>query len=67
MLRMLQRVTASAHAPTPGASAGVDPGNMEHTMQEHYKPTPVRDVLTALAIGLALAMLALAYFDVLTP
>lgn len=39
--------------------------------REHYKPAPaqrpepVRDVLTALAIGIVLAMLALAYFDVL--
>jgi len=42
-------------------------------MREHYQPKPVRraesalDFIAALAIGLALAMLALAYFDVLWP
>lgn len=42
-------------------------------MREHYTPKPARradaalDLLAALAIGLALAMLALAYFDVLWP
>jgi hypothetical protein len=42
-------------------------------MREHYTPKPVRrasaalDLLAALTIGLTLAMLALAYFDVLVP
>jgi hypothetical protein len=40
-------------------------------MREHYQPRPVRraesalDLIAALAIGLALTMLGLAYFDVL--
>lgn len=40
-------------------------------MREHYTPKPVRrasaalDLLAALVVGLALAMLALAYFDIL--
>jgi hypothetical protein len=40
-------------------------------MRQHYTPKPVRrasaalDLIAALAIGLTLAMLALAYFDVL--
>lgn len=40
-------------------------------MREHYTPRPVRrahaalDLIAALAIGLALAMLGLAYFDIL--
>ncbi len=38
-------------------------------MREHHKPDPrpepVADLITALAVGLALATLALAYFDVL--
>lgn len=42
-------------------------------MRQHYTPEPVRraesalDLIAALAIGLALAGLALAYFDVLWP
>lgn len=40
-------------------------------MRRHYKPDPrpepVADLLTALAIGLALAMLGMAYFDILWP
>jgi fatty acid desaturase len=44
-------------------------------MRQHYTPKPDRedrasaalDFLAALAIGLTLAMLALAYFDVLWP
>jgi hypothetical protein len=42
-------------------------------MREHYQPKPVRraesalDLIAALAIGLALAMLGLAYFDILWP
>jgi len=42
-------------------------------MRQHYQPKPPRrasaalDLIAALAIGLALAMLALAYFDVLWP
>ena len=46
---------------------------MRQPYRQHYqprpvrRPEPVRDVLTALAIGLALAMLGLAYFDVLWP
>jgi hypothetical protein len=44
-----------------------------HHMREHYRPRPVRraesalDLIAALAIGLTLAMLGLAYFDVLWP
>jgi hypothetical protein len=40
-------------------------------MRQHYQPKPVRrtddakDVLAALAIGVALAVLGLAYFDIL--
>ena len=40
-------------------------------MREHYTPKPVRrasaalDLLAALVVGLALAMLGLAYFDIL--
>jgi hypothetical protein len=40
-------------------------------MRQHYTPKPVRradaalDLIATLAIGLTLAMLALAYFDVL--
>lgn len=40
-------------------------------MRQHYTPKPVRradaalDLIAALVIGLTLAMLALAYFDVL--
>jgi hypothetical protein len=40
-------------------------------MRQHYTPKPARradaalDLLAALAIGLALAALALAYFDIL--
>ena len=42
-------------------------------MREHYTPKPARrasaalDLLAALILGLTLAMLALAYFDVLVP
>ena len=42
-------------------------------MRQHYTPKPARraesalDFIAALAIGLALAMLGLAYFDVLWP
>ena len=42
-------------------------------MRQHYIPKPARrasaalDLLAALVIGLALAALALAYFDVLVP
>ena len=42
-------------------------------MREHYQPRPARraesalDLIVALAIGLALAMLGLAYFDILWP
>ena len=42
-------------------------------MREHYQPRPVQraesalDLIAALTIGLALAGLALAYFDVLVP
>jgi hypothetical protein len=40
-------------------------------MREHYQPKPARradaalNLIAALAIGLALAMLGLAYFDIL--
>lgn len=40
-------------------------------MRQHYQPRPIRrahaalDLIAALAIGIALAALALAYFDVL--
>jgi hypothetical protein len=40
-------------------------------MRQHYTPKPVRrtddvlDVLAAIAIGVALAVLGLAYFDIL--
>jgi hypothetical protein len=40
-------------------------------MRQHYTPKPVRrasaalDLIAALVIGLTLAMLALAYFDIL--
>ena len=42
-------------------------------MREHYTPKPARrtddalDVLVAIAIGVALAVLGLAYFDILWP
>ena len=42
-------------------------------MREHYQPKPVRrtddvlDVLVAIALGVALAVLGLAYFDALWP
>jgi len=42
-------------------------------MRQHYTPKPAQraesalDLIAALAIGLALAMLALTYFDVLVP
>jgi hypothetical protein len=42
-------------------------------MREHYQPRPARraesalDLIAALAIGLALAVLGLAYFDILWP
>jgi hypothetical protein len=40
-------------------------------MRQHYTPKPVRrandalDILAAIAIGVALAVLGLAYFDIL--
>lgn len=40
-------------------------------MRQHYQPRPARraqaalDLIAALAIGIALAMLGLAYFDIL--
>ena len=57
-----------------GHAAG-NPSDNEgtHHMREHYQPKPVRrtddalDVLVAIAIGVALAVLGLAYFDVLWP
>ena len=42
-------------------------------MRQHYTPKPARrasaalDLIATLAIGLTLAMLGLAYFDVLVP
>ena len=38
-------------------------------MNQHYKPAPAKlltwDLLTAVLIGVALAILAMAYFDIL--
>jgi hypothetical protein len=57
-----------------GHAAGNSSDNVgANYMREHYQPRPARraesalDLIAALAIGLALAMLGLAYFDILWP
>jgi len=60
-------------APSGHAAGNPSDNRGAHHMREHYQPKPVRraesalDFIAALAIGIALAMLALAYFDILWP